>query len=367
MDRVDRAQQEARELALADPELPAERREHHVHVPDERPDDVVGGELARRDPRDRPALLVRDRRPHDEVDDRLGDHPDHVEVVGDPVLELLRDRDPHRGRVEIDPGARGRGEVDRRVDRGGRGLAARGHRSSSVPGVAPIGASTSAAAAAAGCLVVGERGRVVGGRAGSRWQRAREHVLDHVLDRRVLDRQVGDVELAQHLRGDLRGVGTADPDRRPPVLAAHHLAVLRQVGRTVEQRDADRLGRRELVGQRGEGAVEQDPAVVDDDHPLAQRLDVGHVVARQQHRRARPLVVLGEERADPLLGGDVEPDRRLVEEQHRRPMQQGAADLGLHPLPERQVADRLGDQVAEVEELDQLVAHAARTPARGRR
>ncbi len=172
------------------------------------------------------------------------------------------------------------------------------------------------------------------------------------------------MQLAQHLGRDLGCVGAADPDRRPPVIGAQDLAVLRQVGRAVEQGDADRLGRRELVGQGGEGAVEQDPAVVDDDHPLAQGLDVGHVVARQQHRRARPLVVLGEERADPLLGGDVEPDRRLVEEQHRRPMQEGAADLGLHPLPERQVADRLGDQVAEVEELDQLVAHLHELGAR---
>ena len=49
---------------------------------------------------------------------------------------------------------------------------------------------------------------------------------------------------------------------------------------------ADRLVGRERVGQPGEVAVEQDPPVVDDDDALAERLDVRHVVAREQHGRA---------------------------------------------------------------------------------
>ena len=96
--------------------------------------------------------------------------------------------------------------------------------------------------------------------------------------------------------------------------------------------------------------------MVDDDDPPAEGLDVGHVVARQQDRRTEPRVVLGDERPDPLLHRDVEPDRRLVEEQDLRPMEQRAGDLDLHPLAERQVANRLADEVAEVEQLDELVA-----------
>ena len=114
-------------------------------------------------------------------------------------------------------------------------------------------------------------------------------------------------------------------------------------------------------------AVEQDPAVVDDDHPPAQRLDVGHVVAGEQHGRAVALVVLGDERADALLHRHVEADRRLVEEQHLRPVQQRAGDLHLHPLAERQVADRLVDQVADVEQLDEVVARLCGTRRCGMR
>ena len=131
-----------------------------------------------------------------------------------------------------------------------------------------------------------------------------------------------------------------------------------EVGVAVLERDADGLVRGELVGERRERAVEQDPAVVDHDHPLAERLDVGHVVARQEHGRAVAAVVLGHERADALLHRHVEPDRRLVEEQHLRPVEERADDLDLHPLPEREVAHRLADQVADVEQLDQLVAES---------
>ena len=99
---VHRPEQLAGEFALADPPLPERRAEDDVHVPDERPDDVVRRELADGDSVDRAAMLVRDRRPDDEVDHRLGDHPDHVEVLRDAVLQLRGDRRPHRRHVEVE-------------------------------------------------------------------------------------------------------------------------------------------------------------------------------------------------------------------------------------------------------------------------
>ena len=141
-----------RQLPLADPPLPPVGREDDVHVPDERPDDVVRGELAGRDAADRAALLVGDRRPHDEVDHRLGDHPDHVDVVGDAVLELLGDHRPAAREVEGDVARAMRADL-------GQGSA--------------------------------ERSLIAF---------LREDELDHVLDRRVLDRQVGDVLLGEQAR-----------------------------------------------------------------------------------------------------------------------------------------------------------------------
>ena len=68
-------------------------------------------------------------------------------------------------------------------------------------------------------------------------------------------------------------------------------------------------------------------------------------------------VVLRDEGADPFLHRHVEADRRLVEKQHLRAVQQRSDDLDLHPLAEREVADGLAHQIADVEQLDQLVAH----------
>ena len=99
----------------------------------------------------------------------------------------------------------------------------------------------------------------------------------------------------------------------------------------------------------------------------AQRLDVGHVVAGQQDRRPVARGVGGDEGADAALGGDVEPERRLVQEEHPRPVQQRAGDLALHPLAEREVADRLAQQLPEVEQLDQLVERRPGTRAGGMR
>ena len=107
--------------------------------------------------------------------------------------------------------------------------------------------------------------------------------------------------------------------------------------------------------QPGQVAVEEQGAVVDHDHPAAERLDIGHVVAGEQDRRAGAAVVLGDERADPALHRHVQPDRRLVQEEHPRLVEQRAGDLALHPLAEREVAHRLLDDLADLEQVDQLV------------
>ena len=57
-----------------------------------------------------------------------------------------------------------------------------------------------------------------------------------------------------------------------------------------------------------------------------------------------------------MLGDHVQADRRLVEEQHVGRVQQRGDQLHLHPLAQRQFADRLPQQLADVEQVGQLVA-----------
>ena len=94
---------------------------------------------------------------------------------------------------------------------------------------------------------------------------------------------------------------------------------------------------------------------MDDDHPLAQRLDIRHIVAGQQDGRARAAVVFGDELADAALHGHIQTDGGFVEEQDFGPVQQRPDDLHFHPFAQRKVADRLFYQVFQVEQLDELV------------
>ena len=92
----------------------------------------------------------------------------------------------------------------------------------------------------------------------------------------------------------------------------------------------------------------------DDQHPRAERLDVAHVVAGQEHRHAAPGVVVAQALLDRHLRHHVEADRRLVEQEQLRLVQQGGDQLHLHPLAERQLADGLAGQLLDAEQLGQL-------------
>ena len=67
------------------------------------------------------------------------------------------------------------------------------------------------------------------------------------------------------------------------------------------------------------------------------------------------LVVLGDETADQRLHLDIEPDGGLIEEQDLRAVEERGAQLTSHPLAQGEVAGRLIEELAEIEQLNQLV------------
>ena len=79
------------------------------------------------------------------------------------------------------------------------------------------------------------------------------------------------------------------------------------------------------------------------------------------------MAILAEKGADGLLRLEIEAERRLVEEQHLRLVQQRRGELALHPLAERELARGLVDEIAEHEELDQLGASRVVVGGRTRR
>ena len=100
----------------------------------------------------------------------------------------------------------------------------------------------------------------------------------------------------------------------------------------------------------------QDPAAVDDRDPVAQLVGLGHVVGREEDRPARDGRLPGEDQlADRASGGDVQAERRLVEEEDPRVVEQAAREVHLLALAGREGADLLLALLVEPDRVDQLV------------
>ena len=101
-------------------------------------------------------------------------------------------------------------------------------------------------------------------------------------------------------------------------------------------------------------ALGDDPAVGDHGDPVAQRVGLEHVVRGQQHRLAgagEPAIV----RAQLARAHRVDADRRLVEEDHRRVVEQAAGDVQPLAHAARVALDALVLAARQADQLEQLV------------
>ena len=177
---------------------------------------------------------------------------------------------------------------------------------------------------------------------------------------RLLDRQVVHLERPQQPRRRRRDLLARHPHRDPGRLPGHHLAVLGQrlAGDRRVQVQRQQLVVPEAPGQLAQRPVEDQPPLVDHDHSITQRLDVVHVVRGQQDRRLVLALVRPDELADLLLHHHVQADRRLVQEQHVRLVEQRRRQLALHPLAQRELADLDVQQRPELQQVGQLAEGA---------
>ena len=148
---------------------------------------------------------------------------------------------------------------------------------------------------------------------------------------------------------------SSERSRARPDRDARHLELGRRAGKVdVEPPFGEHAGAQAL-----ERPVGQQAPLADDDDALGQRLDVVHVVGREQHRHALLAVEPSHEVAHGELGRRVETDGRLVEEQDRGIVQQRRGELRAHALAERELAHRLVEQRLEPQHGHELVAPAA--------
>ena len=128
-----------------------------------------------------------------------------------------------------------------------------------------------------------------------------------------------------------------------------------EVGTRLRQVDDEHTLQRHPRSQARQRPVEDQAAVVDHEHSLAEPLDVTHVVRGQQQRGAE-LCALGKEKVtQPLLADHVQSDGRLVEDKQPRAMDQGRGHLATHPLAKGKLAYGDVQQVGEAQALHQLL------------
>ena len=111
-------------------------------------------------------------------------------------------------------------------------------------------------------------------------------------------------------------------------------------------------------------ASRRNAAAIDDDHALAELLDVARVVGGEED--GHPFLLVGRpgEFPDLLLGDHVQADGGFVEEDHLRLVDQGGRDLAAHALPQGELAHGRLHELLQLEELHQL-PHPSPVPSIG--
>ena len=164
------------------------------------------------------------------------------------------------------------------------------------------------------------------------------------------------------LEHDARLAARADARRRAD---AGELAEDRVgLGDLALQRDRDGPGVCDISWRSVSGVpVRDDLPLVDDEDPVADELDLGKDVRREEDRVVLPQVA--DQLADLHDLPRVEADRRLVEDEDLRLVDERAREADALPVALREVADRLRRDVVDEALLERLVDARLRRRVRG--
>ncbi len=138
-----------------------------------------------------------------------------------------------------------------------------------------------------------------------------------------------------------------------PGLLQHLAKALDAVASALAESQPENFVSREAVDDAAEGAVEEEPPMVDDDDAPAERLDVLHVMAREDRDDLVVFVICAEKFAHALLARHVEADGRLVEKQDTRAVEERGDELHFHPLSEAELAHHHAELVCHIQQLAQ--------------
>jgi len=175
--------------------------------------------------------------------------------------------------------------------------------------------------------------------------------------RPVFDTDVFDCKFAQKCRERSGDVRTWDTQFGTRWLSFEDLAkVLKILGKLGSgELDLDHLVLAETVDDLFERTIVLDLSLVDDDRPLAQRLDILHVVAGQQYGDLAFFLVVLEKLLHFALGDDIKSYRGFVQQQQIGAVEQRRDQFHPHPFTQGQFSDGLSDQITDFEQFGQFV------------
>src|SRR5260221_633037 len=90
------------------------------------------------------------------------------------------------------------------------------------------------------------------------------------------------------------------------------------------------------------------------DDALTDELDVPGIVGRQKHSLTPPPRLLAGKNTDRPPRRNIEADGRFVEKEQFRSVKQTCRDLATHPLAERELSNRLVQNICKTEPLNQF-------------
>src|SRR5665213_4236430 len=120
-----------------------------------------------------------------------------------------------------------------------------------------------------------------------------ERDADHLFDGRILNREIRHREIRKQTRASRSRSLARHLERNTRRRVMRNGAVLREPRsrHRLREHELDALYRCDARDQRGELAVVEQPAAIDDQHARCQRRDVRHVVRREQNGRTMSLAI----------------------------------------------------------------------------
>src|SRR2546430_2492867 len=95
--------------------------------------------------------------------------------------------------------------------------------------------------------------------------------------------------------------------------------------------------------------------MIDNDHALAQLLNILHIMTSQKNRRVMTFVVCFDKITELLLHQNIKADCGFIKKENLWSMDKCGNKLALHALAKRELANLYVEDISDIQKLNQLI------------